>query len=611
MDIARHVLNLNINDILPNRFQPRIRFSEDALTELTNSIKEHGVIQPITVRPIGNKYEIIAGERRYKASVLAGKETIPAIVVNLDDNSCAELALIENVQRQDLTPIEEAISYKKILDMGSLTQEALAIKLGKNQSTIANKLRLLNLDDEVQKALLENRISERHARSLLKINDKQLQKQMLERIIEERLTVRRTDEEINKILNEDINNENKRMVGEENSMNGNTNDMNANNGIPNFNMNNMNNMNPYETNQVNNQNYQQAISNIPNQMVEQMPNNNLNYNQENFYGNSNQMFTSVSPMDMSNQNGAEASNNFGPSSSSVDVNKLIEQANQIAPEFNIPNTPIAEERISVNDLPTQNQPNMNFEPVVNNMSAIPSFNNMEIQPQAFNQSQMNIPTTPIEDNNQNNFNQMDNFSNIEEDNGLRPVKFFNMIDEQPSEPTVPTNNNMNDIFNAQPEKIPNNPIPNLNNQPEMPVNQNIISNNIQAQPEFIDNLEDQAVNMDFGSTIPNSSFDFSKIPNATIEQSQIPNESTIGQVNIPSAPTMSSTINMPNFLTEESYELKPKMPNQQPVRRVNISQAISEIRQCANKLENIGFSIDVEEYDLDQNYQIVIKIGKE
>ena len=118
MDIARQVLNLNINDILPNRFQPRIRFSEDALAELTNSIKEHGVIQPITVRPVGNKYEIVAGERRYKASVLAGKETIPAIVVNLDDNSCAELALIENVQRQDLTPIEEAISYKKILDMG-------------------------------------------------------------------------------------------------------------------------------------------------------------------------------------------------------------------------------------------------------------------------------------------------------------------------------------------------------------------------------------------------------------------------------------------------------------------------------------------------------------
>ncbi len=201
----RKIVELDLNDILPNRFQPRIKFNEESITELAESIKEHGVIQPIVVRPLGDRYEIIAGERRYKASVLAGKETIQAIVTELNDKDSAEVALIENVQRQDLTPIEEAISYNKILDMGYLTQEELALKLGKTQSTIANKLRLLKLDDEVQEALLESKISERHARSLLKLTDKNKQKQMLAKIISERLTVRRTDEEINKMMNENDN----------------------------------------------------------------------------------------------------------------------------------------------------------------------------------------------------------------------------------------------------------------------------------------------------------------------------------------------------------------------------------------------------------------------
>lgn len=201
----RKIVELDLNDILPNRFQPRIKFNEDSITELAESIKEHGVIQPIVVRPLGDRYEIIAGERRYKASVLAGKETIPAIVTELNDKDSAEVALIENVQRQDLTPIEEAISYNKILDMGYLTQEELALKLGKTQSTIANKLRLLKLDDEVQEALLESKISERHARSLLKLTDKNKQKQMLAKIINERLTVRKTDEEISKMMNENDN----------------------------------------------------------------------------------------------------------------------------------------------------------------------------------------------------------------------------------------------------------------------------------------------------------------------------------------------------------------------------------------------------------------------
>ncbi len=201
MNEAGQVRKLPIDDVLPNRFQPRIKFSESEVLALADSIKNHGVIQPILVRPIGDKYEIIAGERRYKASVMAGLKEIPAIVRQLDDKQSAELALIENVQRKDLTPIEEALSYKKILDMGYLTQEQLALKLGKKQSTIANKLRLLNLDEDVQNALLYEKISERHARSLLKLEQKD-QKEMLKRIINERLTVRQTDLEIQKLLAE-------------------------------------------------------------------------------------------------------------------------------------------------------------------------------------------------------------------------------------------------------------------------------------------------------------------------------------------------------------------------------------------------------------------------
>lgn len=204
-DEKSRIVELDLNDILPNRFQPRIKFNEESIIELCDSIKEHGVIQPIIVRPIGDKYEIVAGERRYKACVLSGRQTIPSRILDLNDKDSAEVALIENVQREGLTPIEEAISYKKILDMGYITQEQLAQKLGRSQSTIANKKRLLNLCDEVQEALMDEKISERHARSLLKLSKAEDQQGMLKRIIAERLTVRKLDEEIDKLLNGDKN----------------------------------------------------------------------------------------------------------------------------------------------------------------------------------------------------------------------------------------------------------------------------------------------------------------------------------------------------------------------------------------------------------------------
>jgi len=192
---------ISIELIIPNRFQPRLSFDEQGINELAASIKEHGIIQPLVLRNLGDKYEIIAGERRYKASTIAGLTEVPAIITELDDNQSAEVALVENIQRRNLSSIEEAKSYKKILDRGQLTQEQLASKMGISQPTIANKLRLLNLDEDVQEALMNEKISERHARSLLQFSDVDEQKKMLHRIVTERLTVRLLDVEIKKILN--------------------------------------------------------------------------------------------------------------------------------------------------------------------------------------------------------------------------------------------------------------------------------------------------------------------------------------------------------------------------------------------------------------------------
>ena len=200
MKMNKEIVMVRLSDIIPNRFQPRLAFDEEALNELAASIKEHGIIQPLILRDLGNKYEIIAGERRYKASQLAGVLEVPAVIGQMDDQTSAELALIENIQRKDLSAIEEAKSYKKILDMGGFTQDELAKRMGKGQSTIANKMRLLTLTNEVQAALMNNLISERHARCLLQIKDESKQKEVLNKIITERMNVRDTDNYIKNML---------------------------------------------------------------------------------------------------------------------------------------------------------------------------------------------------------------------------------------------------------------------------------------------------------------------------------------------------------------------------------------------------------------------------
>jgi ParB family transcriptional regulator, chromosome partitioning protein len=196
------VHKLPVSEIVPNRYQPRTVFHDEKIDELAQTINTHGIIQPIVVRESDGKYEIIAGERRWRAVTKLGWEKIPAVIKNLDDTKTASVALIENLQREGLTSIEEATAYAKLIELHGLTQESLAQRLGKGQSTVANKLRLLNLPEAVQEALLNRQITERHARALIVLKDAEKQEKVLARIIEEELNVKQTEEVIAKLSEE-------------------------------------------------------------------------------------------------------------------------------------------------------------------------------------------------------------------------------------------------------------------------------------------------------------------------------------------------------------------------------------------------------------------------
>lgn len=195
-EMEKTILQVPVEDIIPNRFQPRLSFDDTSLNDLALSIKQHGIIQPLVLRRKNDKYEIIAGERRFKAAKLAGLASVPAVISNLDDNASAEVAIVENIQRKDLTAIEEAKSFQALLDKGYMTQDELARKMGLSQSAISNKLRLLTLDESVQDAILSEKISERHARTLLTVPSHEKQKELLNKIINERLTVKQLEDEI-------------------------------------------------------------------------------------------------------------------------------------------------------------------------------------------------------------------------------------------------------------------------------------------------------------------------------------------------------------------------------------------------------------------------------
>lgn len=194
-------IEVSINKIDNNKEQPRKNFDDESLRELADSIKEVGILQPITVKEVENGYEIIAGERRWRAARMAGLTTVPVIVKKYSDLEALEASLIENLQRVDLNPLEEALTYKKLATEFNLSQEEIASRVGKSRAVVANAMRLLNLDSRVQDFVREGRLSNGHARALLGINDGNLQYEAAEKVIEEMLSVRQT-EELVKEMNE-------------------------------------------------------------------------------------------------------------------------------------------------------------------------------------------------------------------------------------------------------------------------------------------------------------------------------------------------------------------------------------------------------------------------
>lgn len=639
----RKVVELPLDDILPNRFQPRITFNEDAINELAESIKEHGVIQPIVVRKINDKYEIIAGERRYKASTMAGKSTIPAIVTDLNDKESAEIALIENVQREDLTAIEEAVSYKKILDMGYLTQEELSGKLGKKQSTISNKLRLLNLDEEVQEALLEKKISERHARSLLKLNSKD-QRKMLNRIITERLTVRKTDAEIEKILHPETKVEEKKVAtpaeplevldldddtdeGGKNQMN---NEFNNNFNIP--------------TQPIMNDNLQNNTEEIVEEVVPQ--NNNINI--------------PVSPIIEDVKPVEPIFNNPG----FMDVNKIEETATDINVE-----KPVA----NMQDL-LQPTPKPTEAPIPNVDASIFSFD-----PQATSSYVENSSLQPTE---QNDSDESD------ESSLLKPGKFFNLnSDGEIAEPAAPyqsteaTPESISAMLNStvtKEEPVVETPQP---VEEVKPNTSSMFGINLEPKnPDYVKNVEEKEANVDFGiptPTIDNNTLNFDSFfqdntvstPTVNVAEQPIVPEPT-ATVNVtpaepnfvanqtqatpsmqpevtivpdpvvpttPATPSVQPAAQTPNYSVPSTEELDaflnnldsstplsqtmPESSMQQPSVTVPNNNTIVDVQgkmeqvkaimaEAKQKVEALGIKIELDEFDFEDMYQAIFKIDK-
>lgn len=540
MNMEKEVLILNIDDVLPNRFQPRIKFKEENINELAESIKEHGVIQPIVVRKISDKYEIIAGERRYKASILAGKTTIPAIVTDLDDKNSAEVALIENVQRQNLTPIEEAISYKKILDMGYINQTDLAEKLGKTQSTIANKLRLLNLDEEVQEALLNEKISERHARSLLKL-DKNKQVEMLNRIISERMTVRKTDEEINKILNNNSEEKQEVNIPSLNKVDENNSEIE----VLNFNLDEQESSKenelektmeipPITEKEVNNtMNENQNINSIP-ELNNQVQDN--NFNTENVLNNQVQNSNINNENTLNNQN---SNINEIPSVNSFNAQEIpVENQNNTFNNntINVPN--LNQQNLNNNQIEVPNviqqESNNNVSEISDNVSQ--NLNNTE--------NQFNIPSEPIiepETNQDSSFNVQNNNFNFSQQLDVTPSEDDNI---SPVTPVEEVNVGQNPIDIAS---LPS------NNQQESPTPVEI--NPMMEQPEsndsnpsgggkffnmfnmnnqnYVDDIENKEVNMNFEEQNQPAANPFNFNFDPINQPSSQTNESTVNSSNQP------------------------------------------------------------------------------
>ena len=604
MEMEKEVKILNLDDILPNRFQPRIKFNESAILELADSIKEHGVIQPIVVRKISDKYEIIAGERRYKASVLAGKTTIPAIITNLDDKNSAEIALIENVQRQDLTPIEEAISYKKILDMGYLNQSDLAEKLGKTQSTIANKLRLLNLSEEVQEALLEQKISERHARSLLKLNENQ-QQIMLDRIITERLTVRKTDEEIKKML-ESSPDETSSVQNEKEpeleildlDLDGNEEQkMNEELNIPKEEI-----IEPVEEIVTGVNTWESPVTPVIPDTVSEPTSNVVDI----------PITPSFAPgfMDVEKIEN-EAQDIFKPQQEPADLDMLLKSEPKEEPKLESPMAPVTPEVTPSSESVTQEVPTGKFFNLFNFSDMGPS------QTVDLEEKQVNIDfgEPKLKDTFMFNFN---------------PLESVSPIQEQPQ--TIPESETIKDVdaFNPVVEEKFNNtvePTIDLEKTVELPkIEENLMEFNTPSftQPvqelnpvvsQYGENQTEATVLEESKSEIPAFTYDSEEISTPSISPAEIQPEEPEFEPFNPYALndnnefTQDNELNKYRIGAETSSNIIGDSPRNTYV-VADMRTVINTIRECAKTIENYGFEVDLDELDFEDRYEVKFVINK-
>lgn len=566
------IVYLRLDDIIPNRFQPREIFDEIGLEELADSIKEHGVIQPIVVRKIGDKYEIIAGERRSKASALAGLTTIPAIIKNMDDKESAKVSLLENLQRKNLSAIEEAKTYKKILELDGITQDELAKTMGKSQPSVANKLRLLSLPEEVQDALMKNQISERHARSLLNIKDKQTQLSLLDRIKNERLTVRELDTEIKKIL--EMNNQIESTPV-------------SSLPIPNFN-NQDESINPETKRQTFN-----SFANDYNNMGLDDYKTSLGSNMSNNFANQYQSFYRDSEISNNNQNGSVSSTDFTKSDFSLgsylDVDKTPNNNEDSDVDSNFLISNIREN----NNKPKENQ----FLPNFDNDQNYSYDNNPN-----FNNEGLNNFDNQYTDGFQNS-NQSNQFMNIQS-----PLNGFTDFTNFQSN-MQPTNNSQNDFQSAIPS------INNIQNQGDLfnqPLNLVDVSPNEEThdyqdtnisnfQAKVNDNpLDDEYENILFAKPVPIQSNNESFKSEDTQEVSKVETEEVID--------TEEQKNKSEDEVTDQEQEY---ISLDQERTLFSTRDAILELKKTTDRIKNDGIHLDSEEIDYDDYYQIIIKINKE
>ena len=606
MEAAKEVRTLNLDDILPNRFQPRIKFSEKTIMGLAESIKKHGVIEPIVVRPISDKYEIIAGERRYKASVLAGKTTIPAIITSLDDKNSAEVALIENVQRENLTPIEEAISYRKILDMGYMNQTELALKLGKTQSTVANKLRLLNLEEDVQEALLDEKISERHARSLLRLKGRK-QIDMLNRIMQERLTVRATDEAIAKELERQEDDDIEILDFDDDIEGGET---------------------------VNNQ------FNIPESPIIENPNNRpvptpevVPVAPENFA----EAPKTVNPgfMDV-DQIVSQAQDIYQPPKQEPSLSSLLRSDKPVEQKVEEPVVQPVEEETSSGKFfnmfrfPEQKEENPNFVENLENKEVNMDFGmSHQTVPPVFNPFE--VANEPVAQSNQVASQAIESVpSNSMFDTFVNPTEVAQNVNPAPvSETPTPVVDEVSSTpmpaFNPFEESV--NPSPVFTNQVESTpesdfikpsMNQPIYSlddDDLFADPEPVAPVERVDTPSSAVPTQPQSSvFNAPNVPEPvtpiydilddepTSYQEQVTNTVVNQPLEQPTVQPINNTV--PSAIGTQTVTVS---PSQAPS---DLRMVINMIRNCADEIERYGYVVDLEELDFENSYQVIFKIEK-